>query len=91
MPLFEAITNSLQAIEDCNNENGFINIEFNRKQDSQTSIFTNPGGLKLLKINNFTIKDNGIGFTPENFDSFLTYDSIFRRIKAEKVKGDYFG
>lgn len=90
MPLFEAITNSIQAIEDCNNENGIINIEFDRKQDLQTSIFNNPDELKLLKINNVTIKDNGIGFTPENFDSFLTYDSIFKKNKGGKGEGRLF-
>lgn len=90
MPLFEAITNSIQAIEDCNNENGIINIEFDRKQDLQASIFNNPDELKLLKINNVTIKDNGIGFTPENLDSFLTYDSIFKKNKGGKGEGRLF-
>lgn len=90
MPLFEAITNSIQAIEDCNNEKGIIDVEFDRKQDSQTSIFTDSDELKLLKINNVTIKDNGVGFTPENFDSFLTYDSIFKKNKGGKGEGRLF-
>lgn len=90
MPLFEAITNSIQAIEESNTDKGSICIEFDRKQDGQTQIFREPKTLKLMHINNITIKDNGIGFTPENFDSFLTYDSAFKKNKGGKGEGRLF-
>lgn len=90
MPLFEAITNSIQAIEESKIDNGSISIELDRKHEVQTPIFTDPEALKLMPINNVTIKDNGVGFTPENFDSFLTYDSTFKKSKGGKGEGRLF-
>lgn len=67
-PLFEAITNSIEAIDlRRNNEIDFspyiiIDIFFNKGTDGSN--------VSLAKIN---VTDNGIGFNDENFKRFLTF------------------
>ena len=80
-PLYEAITNSIQAIEDRfgkdNLTQGIIKVEVLRagRDDDR------PTG--------FLIKDNGIGFTPENLKSFLTSDSQYKLGRGGKGVGRF--
>lgn len=64
-PLFEAVMNSIHAIEERfgkdNLANGFVTIEIHRNEHDE------PVG--------FTVSDNGIGFTPANLASFRRMDS----------------
>jgi hypothetical protein len=66
-PLFEAITNAIQAVEDQfgidHIAKGRIDVEVLRPRIDQAK----PSG--------FTIRDNGIGFNDANLDSFFTSDS----------------
>jgi hypothetical protein len=80
LPLFEAVANSIHAIEDAklSSEDGFIIVQIVR--DGQMNIGFAEGrkrrGLEAKgDIIGFTISDNGIGFTDENMESFLTLDS----------------
>lgn len=84
-PLFEAIINSIHAIEDTGESKGQIDIKIIRdtsglfsKQDS----FTND-------ILGFEIIDNGIGFNEENFSSFETSDTTFKAKKGGKGIGRF--
>jgi hypothetical protein len=85
-PLFEAVVNSLHAIEESRNPAGNIDIYVQREQ-----------GLAGLEMNdydlspilNFCIEDNGIGFTDENYQSFDTADSTFKASKGAKGIGRF--
>lgn len=80
LPLFEAVANSIHAIEDANLplEEGCISVQIVR--DGQMRIGFDegrkrPGPEAKGDIIGFTVTDNGIGFTDENMKSFLTLDS----------------
>lgn len=64
-PLFEAVVNSLQAIEErkklCPFE-GSIIIKIEREETISNEV--------LGRINNICITDNGIGFNENNYNSF---------------------
>lgn len=72
VPLFETITNSIQAIEDRfgkdNISSGRINVLVIRNQNDDV-------------IEGFEVSDNGVGMTPANLDSFSRSDS---RLKIER-------
>jgi hypothetical protein len=80
VPIVEAITNSIYAIEKSGHEDGRINI----------TIVRDSGGLDFgepAPITSIHIEDNGIGFTDENTDSF---DTLYSPLKA-KEGGKGFG
>jgi hypothetical protein len=67
LPLFEAIVNSIHAIEDTENLKGEININLIRS--SQSSLDFRSERL-TPEIIGFEIDDNGIGFNEDNYESF---------------------
>lgn len=78
IPVFEAIVNSLHAIEESKGSNGRIIIEVKRMAQSASGMQRDlPLGEQTTRapILGFRVIDNGIGFTAENFTSFLTSDS----------------
>lgn len=83
LPLFEAIVNSIQSINQGNIENGEISIRIER--ESSHSLF-NLNDWET-DIENITIIDNGIGFTDENYKSFNTYASDFKKMLGCKGVG----
>jgi DNA topoisomerase VI subunit B len=72
-PLFEAITNSIHAIEDAGIDNASIHIMIER--DNTQPLLK---GTDFASIKNILIEDNGIGFNNDNFNSFRTSDSTFK-------------
>lgn len=94
MPLFEAISNSLQAIDDqkkvCSEDYvGKIKISLSRRnlEENQLPIEMQAEDFKKESIKTITIYDDGIGFTDENFESFLTYDSRYKKLRGGKGEG----
>jgi len=82
-PVFEAVINSLQAIEVRKNPDGGIGVHVTR-DTAQARI----AGVETPRpILNFTITDNGIGFTAENLKSFETYDSEYKADQGGKGVG----
>ena len=83
LPLYEAIVNSIQSIEDANlpDKGGFIDVYIKR-----TPQMTLIGGWET-DIESIVVTDNGIGFTDENFTSFDTYASDFKVKKGCKGVG----
>lgn len=75
LPVYEAVINSIQSIEESDIKNGKIEIIIER--ENQMSI----SDMWETDIENIIIKDNGIGFTTENYNSFDTYAS---ELKIEK-------
>lgn len=80
IPLFEAISNAIHAIEsrfDAQSMNlGQITVDVLRSRSG-----------KDASITSFIIRDNGIGLTDENMDSFRTSDSPFKIKKGGKGVG----
>lgn len=80
LPLYEAIVNSIQSIQQRVTRNeldsikdGLIRIVIDR--DSSPALIDNWE----TDISNISIEDNGIGFNEDNFKSFNTYASDFKK------------
>lgn len=78
LPVFEAIVNSIHAIEDTKVPNGEITIELIRSSQGALELSEKKS---LPDIIGFTITDNGIGFTNDNYESFKREYSTY---KAER-------
>lgn len=81
MPLFEAVVNSIHAIEEVGQLFSQSQITVEIVRSTQASLALNPGAENPEKIVGFRIIDNGIGFNDENMKSFETLDTDH---KAEK-------
>ena len=85
LPLFEAVINSFQSIEDAgaSDKPYFIHIDVERNK----SLFEEHeiDG----EINGFTISDNGIGFNETNLRSFFTSDSLYKSERGGKGVGRF--
>lgn len=84
LPLYEAIVNSIQAIEDACEANGHIRIAVHR--DVQMYHKQDP---ELSDIIGFDITDNGIGFTDENYRAFETSDTTYKVGRGGKGIGRF--
>jgi hypothetical protein len=85
-PVFEAVVNSIQAIEEKGNLNsGSIVLEIIRKPQQ---LMKGEGFSDILgDITGFTIEDNGAGFSDKNIESFNTLDSDHKIDKGCKGIG----
>lgn len=89
LPLFEAVVNSIQAIEEVSDlSEGVITIRIKREM-SQGSLTFNGEDFSLPNIIGFEIEDNGIGFNDKNYDSFETADSTYKLAKGGKGVGRF--
>ena len=69
LPLFEAVVNSIHAIEEGSATNpGIVKIDLIRSPQSVVN-FGEPGNVPPFR--DFVITDNGIGFTDRNYDSYM--------------------
>lgn len=84
--LFESIVNGIQAIEDVNKsvEDGKIDIVILRSNTlfSKDDNHDSP-------INGFSVRDNGIGFTDQNFVSFNETNSEYKFNRGGKGVGRF--
>ena len=87
MPLFEAIINSIQAIEDSekSTDEGLIKIAI--KRDVEQPMLTKEIPEQYPQIIGFSIEDNGVGFTDKNFSAFQTLDTDYKRNKGGRGIG----
>ena len=86
-PLYEAVVNSIQAIEDSKNkENGKISIKIVREESGQGNL---SGEEQLERIESFIITDNGAGMNAENYKSFNTAYSTLKIQKGCKGIGRF--
>jgi len=89
LPLYEAVVNSIQAINERKNvTDGKIIIRIHRNFDvkGQNELVLDKS---LPPIIGFTVEDNGIGFNAENYDSFVTSDSIHKQKIGGKGLGHF--
>lgn len=83
-PLFEAIVNSIQSINDSINiEDGTIKINAIKSPQVEMDGFSNE------PYQDFEIIDNGMGFTDENYQSFLEAYSSLKISKGCKGLGRF--
>lgn len=79
MPVFEAVVNSIHAIEETGSLNdGYINLEINREQNVLTELESELNS----PITGFTISDNGCGFNDQNMASFKMLDTDYKMDKG---------
>lgn len=77
LPLFEAIVNSIQAIEeDSATKPGIIEIDIIRSTQTGLQL---DGKEDIPDIIDFVIKDNGIGFNENNYESFNYAHSTYKK------------
>ena len=81
LPLFEAIINSIQSINEAKITNGKIDINVIR---TESLLVTSEWE---TNIESFEIIDNGIGFNDANFDSFDVYGSDHKALLGCKGVG----
>jgi hypothetical protein len=74
LPLFEAIVNSIQSIEEVGIVDGKIDIQVVREIEN-TSLFAMSTGVWETYVSSFAVSDNGIGFNDKNYNSFDVYGS----------------
>jgi len=87
LPLFEAVVNSIQAIEDRQDgDRGSIIVGIER--DPQQAL----DGIRdsIAPVAAFTIEDDGIGFDERNYESFLTSDSTLKFARGCRGIGRFF-
>ena len=87
LPLFEAIVNSIHAIEEGSATNpGIIKINLIRSFQTVANLGDSNG---LPSFRDFVIKDNGIGFTERNFESFNFAHSTYKEKRGGKGIGRF--
>lgn len=91
-PLYEAVANAIHAIEDAGipQENGFISVKIVRHGQTLMGLdegIKRPGPEAKDEIIGFRITDNGVGFTDENMESFLTLDSEHKANRGARGVG----
>lgn len=88
LPVFEAVVNSIHAIEEANNlSNGSITVRVRR--DLSQGTLGLDGDDSLPNIIGFEIEDDGIGFNDRNYESFETSDSIYKLAIGGKGVGRF--
>lgn len=87
-PLFEAIANSIHAIDERKKAKEQFDsyITINLIRDNQLTLF---GIGELSPICSFEITDNGVGFNERNFTSFMESDSTYKASIGGKGVGRF--
>lgn len=81
LPLLEAVI-GLQAIDVRFSDDmtqGHLRVTIERSGQEEFDFEpTGPGRVALKPITGFVVEDNGVGFTPDNMDSFETLDTDYK-------------
>jgi hypothetical protein len=89
LPLFEAVVNAIQAIEETGDiKHGLITVRIIRDMRQGTLAF-NDEDSSLANIIGFEIEDNGVGFNDLNFESFQTAESTYKQEMGGKGVGRF--
>src|SRR5690606_20735128 len=87
LPLFEALVNSIQAIEEGSaTQPGIIHINLVRSPQRELGL---DGQTSMPPVLDITVRDNGIGFTNGNFESFNFAHSTYKEKKGGKGIGRF--
>jgi len=85
LPLYEAVVNSIQAIEDAKPPHGEIHIQIIR----DTAHLLRESAPDLGDITDFIVSDNGIGFDDNNYAAFETADTTYKAERGGKGIGRF--
>jgi len=89
LPLFEAVINSIHAIEDAGATKGEIRIRVRRNKSEARQQHLTENRLTSRSIIGFTIEDNGCGFTTANYEAFETSDTDYKKSRGAKGIGRF--
>jgi len=89
LPLFEALVNSIQAIEDRRKNGEIFDGRITVTGIRLPTLECKPEELPPGRITDFIIEDKGIGFNDENFTSFLECDSQYKVERGGKGVGRF--
>jgi hypothetical protein len=84
-PMFEAVVNSFQAIEDMTAPAALPRIDIVVERDDDVL----PGVEINGSVDGFTVTDNGVGFTEDNLDAFFTSDTQYKVGRGGKGIGRF--
>lgn len=84
-PLMEAVVNAIDAIDASGRKDGKVEIIIKRTNDQDLPF----DGSALPDVSDFEVRDNGIGFTKENRNSFDTLYSEFKNKSGGKGFGRF--
>jgi hypothetical protein len=87
LPLFDAIINSIDAIEDRGIPDGRVVARV--KRDTSQAELPIDAAADMRPIIGFVVSDNGVGFTDRNYESFDTADSTLKRSRGGKGVGRF--
>lgn len=86
-PLFEALSNSIDSIEESNVKDGRIIVTLERQKQGLLEGEDLEGNRELLPIENLTIEDNGGGFKDVNFEAFSELNTVLKKNRGGKGIG----
>lgn len=86
LPLLECVVNSIQAIEESGRSKGRIDVHVER--DTSQGVLTG-GDDSLHPVRSFTVRDNGVGFTDQNYRCFEIADSTLKLGRGNKGVGRF--
>jgi hypothetical protein len=91
LPLFEAIINSVDAIDEAKREKaGQIRVCILRDENTLTLKTGSDEDDRVLKpVYGFEIEDNGIGFTEANFRAFDEADTRYKELRGGRGVGRF--
>lgn len=90
IPLFEAVVNSIYAIEERKESEDFVGkIDIRIVREPQEVATLEGINSTINEIVGFSISDNGIGLDDNNMKSFLQSDSTYRATKGGKGVGRF--
>lgn len=83
LPLFDAVVNSIEAIEETAipNEKGRILVQILRGGQNSFN-FNSSENNNMSEIIGFKVTDNGVGFNDDNLQSFKTFDTDYKANKG---------
>ncbi len=85
-PLFEAVVNSIQAVQDLLVGGGAVRIDV-RREPMKPDLGIGPQAIP--PVIGFAVTDNGIGFCDANFTAFRTSDTTFKEQVGGKGVGRF--
>ena len=88
-PLFEAVVNSIHAIEDIPKSDGEISVRILRNATEPRQPNLIGERLTSRSVVSFVIEDNGVGFTSVNYESFETSDTDHKKARGAKGVGRF--
>jgi hypothetical protein len=89
LPLFEAVINSIHAIEDLGTTQGEIRIRVLRNKSEARQQHLTENRLTSRSVTGFTIADTGCGFTTANYEAFETSDTDYKKSRGAKGIGRF--